>query len=160
MFFWPCISTYLCDKNQLNAPFILSLFRHSTSTCFGHICSSSSGGILCIYKNWYVLCFSVDSLLVFIAQILYIIQGKCLPIATEEALFVFGVVTYVYLILQVMYLCGVTHTVLLLGRSPKKELLLSRNLYYPLIRSKVCKYHIVWFMLFSEFCDETATLLP
>jgi hypothetical protein len=26
------------DKNQLDALFILSLFRHSTSICFGHIC--------------------------------------------------------------------------------------------------------------------------
>ena len=53
----------LCNKNQLNALFILSLSRHSTSTCFGHICSPSSGGILYIYSNWYVLCFLVDCLL-------------------------------------------------------------------------------------------------
>jgi len=33
-------------KNQLDALFILSLFRQSTSTCFGHICSPSSGDIL------------------------------------------------------------------------------------------------------------------
>jgi len=38
-------------------------FRQSTSTCFGHICSPSSGGLLYIYNNWYVLCFSVDCLL-------------------------------------------------------------------------------------------------
>ena len=41
---WQCISIYLCNENQLDALFILSLFRHSTSTCFGHICSPSSGG--------------------------------------------------------------------------------------------------------------------
>jgi len=64
MFCWLCISIYLCNKNQLDALFILSLFRHSTSTCFGHICSPSLGGVLCIYGNWYVLCFLVDSLLV------------------------------------------------------------------------------------------------
>jgi hypothetical protein len=33
----------LCNKNQLDALVILSLFRQSTSTCFGHICSPSSG---------------------------------------------------------------------------------------------------------------------
>jgi hypothetical protein len=44
-------------KTQLDALFILNLFRHSSSTCFGHICRPSSGGILYIYNNWYVLCF-------------------------------------------------------------------------------------------------------
>ena len=39
-------------RNQLDALFILSLFRQSTSTCFGHICSPSSGGILYIYNTW------------------------------------------------------------------------------------------------------------
>ena len=51
-----------CNENQPDALFILSLFRQSTCTCFGHICSPSSGGILYIYKNWYVLCFLVDCL--------------------------------------------------------------------------------------------------
>jgi len=60
MFCWPCISTYLCNKNQPDALFILSLFRQSTSTFFGHICSPSSGGIAYICNSWYVLCFSVD----------------------------------------------------------------------------------------------------
>ena len=46
----------LCNENQLYAPFILSLFHQSTSTCFGYICSPSSGG-------WYILCFLVDCLL-------------------------------------------------------------------------------------------------
>jgi len=45
----------LCNKNQFDALFILSLFHQSTSTCFRHICSPSSGGILYIYNNWYVL---------------------------------------------------------------------------------------------------------
>ena len=49
-----------CNGNQLDALFILSLFRQLTSTCFGHIWSPSSGGILYIYNNWYVLCFLVD----------------------------------------------------------------------------------------------------
>ena len=55
MFCWPCISIHLCNKNQLDALFILSIFRQSASTCFGHIFSPSSGGILYIYNNWYVL---------------------------------------------------------------------------------------------------------
>jgi len=45
MFCCPCISIHLCNKNQLDALFILSLFRQSTSTYFGNICSPSSGGI-------------------------------------------------------------------------------------------------------------------
>jgi len=63
MFCWLCISIYVRNINQLDALFIICLFRQSTSTCFGHICSPSSGGILYIYNNWYVLCFSVDCLL-------------------------------------------------------------------------------------------------
>jgi len=54
---------FLCNKNQLDVLFILSLFRQSISTCFGHICSPSSGDVLYIYNNWYVLCFAVDCLL-------------------------------------------------------------------------------------------------
>ena len=53
----------MCNKNQLDTLFILSLFRLSTYTCFGQICSPSSGGILYLYNNWYVLCFLVDSVL-------------------------------------------------------------------------------------------------
>ena len=53
------ISTFTSSESL----FILSLFRQSTSTCFGHICSPSSGGILCVCNNLYVLCFSVDCLL-------------------------------------------------------------------------------------------------
>ena len=60
---WPCISIRLCNKNRLNALFILSLFRQSTSTCFGHICSSASAGILYMHYSWYVLCFLVECLL-------------------------------------------------------------------------------------------------
>ena len=45
---------YPCNKNQLDAQFILSLFCQSTSTCFGHICSPSSGGILYIYIYIYI----------------------------------------------------------------------------------------------------------
>ena len=44
--FWFVIKFDLCHKNQLDAIFSLSLFRQSTSTYFGHICSPSSGGIL------------------------------------------------------------------------------------------------------------------
>ena len=45
MFCWLCTSIYLCNKNQLDALFILGLFCQSTSTCFRHICSPSSGRI-------------------------------------------------------------------------------------------------------------------
>jgi len=34
MFCWQCISIHLCNINQLDAPFILSLFRLSISTFF------------------------------------------------------------------------------------------------------------------------------
>jgi hypothetical protein len=51
---WPCISIYPCNGNQRDTLFILSLFLQSTSTCFGHACISSSGGILYICNNWYV----------------------------------------------------------------------------------------------------------
>jgi len=49
-----------CNENQPDALFILSLFRQSICTCFGHIYSPSSGGILYIHNNWYVLCFLID----------------------------------------------------------------------------------------------------
>jgi len=52
-----------CNENQPDALFILSLFRQPTSTCFRHICSPLSGGILYIYNNWYLLCLVVDCLL-------------------------------------------------------------------------------------------------
>ena len=61
----------LYDENQLDALFILSLFRHSTSISFGHICSPSSVGILHIYNNWYVLCVCV-CVCVFIYIYMYI----------------------------------------------------------------------------------------
>ena len=41
----------LLKKSQLDALFILTLVRQSTSTCFGHICSPLSGGILYIYTT-------------------------------------------------------------------------------------------------------------
>jgi len=41
----------LCNKNQLDAPFILSLFRQSASTYFGHICGPLSGGKLYMYST-------------------------------------------------------------------------------------------------------------
>jgi len=57
-----CVIT-VCSENQLDALFILSLFRQSTSTYFGHICSPLSGGIQYIYSNWYVLgCLLVRSI--------------------------------------------------------------------------------------------------
>jgi len=44
MFCWPCISIYSRTETQLDAQLILSIFRQSTSTCFGRISSPSSGG--------------------------------------------------------------------------------------------------------------------
>jgi hypothetical protein len=41
----------LCNENQLDELFILSLFRQSASTCLGHICSPSSGGVVYIYNT-------------------------------------------------------------------------------------------------------------
>jgi hypothetical protein len=54
IFCWPCVSINPCNENQLDALFIFCLFRQSTSTCFGHICSPSSGGILYICNNFLV----------------------------------------------------------------------------------------------------------
>jgi len=48
-FCWPCISIHPCNENQLDALFIHSLFRQSTSTLFGRICNPSPGSILYIY---------------------------------------------------------------------------------------------------------------
>ena len=42
------------NENQLDALFILSLFRQSTSTCFGHICGPSSHYQLCVYIYIYI----------------------------------------------------------------------------------------------------------
>jgi hypothetical protein len=56
MFCWQCISIFLCNKNQLDALFILSLFHLSTSTCFGYICSPSSRGMLYIHNTYQLLC--------------------------------------------------------------------------------------------------------
>jgi hypothetical protein len=38
----------LCNENQVEALFILDLFRQSTATCFGHVYCPSSGGIHCM----------------------------------------------------------------------------------------------------------------
>jgi hypothetical protein len=38
----------LCNENKLDALLIPSLFRQSTSTCFGHVYCPSSGGIHCL----------------------------------------------------------------------------------------------------------------
>ena len=59
------LTKYLCIcgiKAKIEL-FVFSLFRRSNFTCFGHICSPSSGGVLYICNNWYVLCFLVDCLL-------------------------------------------------------------------------------------------------
>ena len=55
MFCWPCISIQTYNENQLDPLFVLSLFRQSTSTYFGHICTPSSGGTLYIYNTYQLL---------------------------------------------------------------------------------------------------------
>jgi hypothetical protein len=69
--FWDSYTTIRIssNKNQLDALFILIWFHQSTSTCFRHICSPSSGGILYIYNNWYMLCFLVDCLLALLKHV-------------------------------------------------------------------------------------------
>jgi hypothetical protein len=51
MFCWRCVLVFLCNENQLDALFIVSWFRQSTSTCFGHVYCPSSGGIRCIFTT-------------------------------------------------------------------------------------------------------------
>jgi len=41
----------LCNENQLDVLSILNLFLQSTSTCIGHVCSPSSGGIFYIHNK-------------------------------------------------------------------------------------------------------------
>jgi len=55
-------SRHMCVMKTNLMHYLSCLFRQSTFTYFGHICSPSSGGILYIY-NWYVSCFLVDRLL-------------------------------------------------------------------------------------------------
>ena len=50
MFRWPCISIYLCNKNQLDAVFILRLFRHSASNVSG-IFVAHHQEVYCIYTT-------------------------------------------------------------------------------------------------------------
>ena len=59
MFRWPWISTYAWNENQLYALFIFSLFCPSTSTCFGHTYSPSSGGIMYIYIKRINCCMQI-----------------------------------------------------------------------------------------------------
>jgi len=57
-----CASSWLItETNILRCK--VSKTSKSLSTCFGRICSPSSGAILYIYNNWYVFCFLVDCLL-------------------------------------------------------------------------------------------------
>jgi len=49
MLFWRWISIHPRNENQIDALFTVSLFRQSASTRIGHVCSPSSGCILCVY---------------------------------------------------------------------------------------------------------------
>jgi len=53
-FYWHCISIHPTNESQLVALLILSVFRQWTSTCFGHVCSPSSGGIRCVCVCVYI----------------------------------------------------------------------------------------------------------
>ena len=55
IFYSLCISIRTCNKNQPETLFILSLFLQLTSTCFWHICSPSSGGVLYTYNTCQLL---------------------------------------------------------------------------------------------------------
>ena len=65
MFCWPCISIHPCNENRLGALSSISLFRQSTSTCFGHICSPSSGGIVFIFLFFIFLSIFINELNIF-----------------------------------------------------------------------------------------------
>jgi len=54
------VSRYIRVMKTNLMRYLSCLFRQLTSTCFGHICSPSSGAILYKYNNWYVLCFWPD----------------------------------------------------------------------------------------------------
>jgi hypothetical protein len=45
---------YISIINQHDALFILTLLSYHASTCFGPICSPSSGGSKCICAKWYL----------------------------------------------------------------------------------------------------------
>ena len=84
----------LCNENQLDALFILSLFCQATSTRFGHICSPSSGGILFIYNNLCVLCFSVVWLLTG-RPVVFSLHG-CIEMHVQQTIKVFVDGTWIY----------------------------------------------------------------
>jgi hypothetical protein len=54
---------YVCVITNLMHYLSLCLFRQSASTCFRHICSPSSGGILCIYIYIYIYIYSTYQLM-------------------------------------------------------------------------------------------------
>jgi hypothetical protein len=68
-----CYTPYIIHlKMVYNCVIETNLMHYSSSvyfvnqplhTCFGHICSPSSGGVLYIFNNWYELCFTVYCLL-------------------------------------------------------------------------------------------------
>jgi T-complex protein 1 subunit beta len=48
---------YVCKINQHHAVFIFTLLNYHACTCFGPICSPSSGGSKCICGKWYLFFF-------------------------------------------------------------------------------------------------------
>ena len=70
-----CFQTSLtdpCNENQLAALFILNLFRQSISTCFGHICSPSSGGIYIYLPTVVYVCVYIYTHYMYVYIYIYI----------------------------------------------------------------------------------------
>ena len=66
-----------CKENQLDALFILSIVRQSTSTCFGRIYSPSSGDTPYIYNNWYFLEIVSSPLCVWEIWEVWVVKHNC-----------------------------------------------------------------------------------
>jgi hypothetical protein len=57
LFCWPCIPIYSFKGKRTWCTIYLQYISSNTCTCFGHICSPSSGGTPYDYNNWYLLFF-------------------------------------------------------------------------------------------------------
>jgi hypothetical protein len=91
MFCCQYISIHLCNKNQLDAPFILSLFHQLTSTRFGHIWSPWSGSILYIHNK-----------LVRVVRFSWLLAGQ--EAVTWKAQSVTICCTYIYVYIYIYYI--------------------------------------------------------
>jgi len=111
----PVLLTLLCpcNKIQLNAPFILSLFHQSTSLCFGHICSPSSGGTyIYIYVHTHNIYIYVLCGCVYIYIYIYICSPSSgdIHIHTHYIyIYIYCVCVYIYMLCIYLYIY--THTI-------------------------------------------------